>query len=160
MKCATVAVTFLILILGFRAQSDEKKLLTFDITVMGEMVDQAATAAGFRTLLFPREVHLGFKNLDASDGEKLFIYHGEFKSADEATRYFDWNIRRRAARAIKQGQKTNRDGNIVGRRAQFLGKSPGKTETWVVMWTEEAYFYAVHAPTLECALEVERLSQH
>lgn len=88
------------------------------------------------------------------------MYDGEFSTPDEAIRYFQWNIQQWAAPGITQGQKANRDGKTVGRRAQFLGKSQEKTKTWVVMWTEGAYFYTVHAPTIECALEIERLSQH
>jgi hypothetical protein len=92
--------------------------------------------------------------------ERNSLSDGEFKTANEATRYFAWNIRKNAARTIVQGNKVNLDGKIVGQRAVFLLKTHEKTKPWVVMWTEEAYFYAVYAPTLSCAEEVERQSRH
>ena len=157
MKFAFAAVTVFLAILIHAplAESDEKKPVTFSVTVMGEIIDRAATDAGFRTRLFPDEVHLGFKNLDASDGEKLVIRDGEFRTPDEAARYLD-----RAERVITNGKKVNDKGKTVGRRAEVLLKSDSKTKTWVVAWTEEAYFFAVYAPTLECALQVEKQSQH
>jgi hypothetical protein len=157
---AAVIVFIVILIHAPLAESDGKKPVTFNVTVMGEIVDRAATDAGFRTRLFPDEVHLGFKNLDASDGEKLVIRDGEFRTPDEAARYLDWSMQNRADRVIANGKKVNRQGKIVGRRAEVLLKSDSKAKTWVVAWTEEAYFFAVYAPTLECALQVEKQSQH
>ena len=162
MKFAFAALTVFIAILIHAplAESDGKKPVTFTVTGMGEIVDRAATDAGFRTRLFPDEVHLGFKKLDASHGEKLVIRDAEFRTPDEAARYLDWSVQNRADRVITNGKKVNREGTTVGRRAEMLLKSDSKTQTWVVAWTEEAYFFAVYAPTLECALQVEKQSHH
>lgn len=157
---AAVTVFVVIVIHAPLAESAEKKPLSFHINVMGEIVDRAATEAGFRTRLFPNEVHLGFKNLDASDGEEIFIWDGEFRTPDEAARYLDWSVQSRADRVITHGTKVNREGKTVGRRAEVLLRSDSKTKTWVVTWTEEAHFFAVYAPTLECALQIEKESQH
>ncbi len=43
---------------------------------------------------------MGFKRLDASDGEKLVIQDGEFRTPDEAGRYLDWSVQNRARRVI------------------------------------------------------------
>jgi hypothetical protein len=157
---AAFAVFIAILIHAPLAESDEKKPVTFNVTMMGEIVDRAAIDAGFRTRLFPDEVHLGFKKLDASDGQKLVIQDGEFRTPDEAARYLDWSVQNRADRVITNGKKVNREGKTVGRRTEVLLKSDSKTKTWMVAWTDEAYFFVIYAPTLECALQVEKQSQH
>ena len=125
------------------------------LTIMGEMEDAAATKAGFHTSYF-RTTHLGFHKYDASDGEKVDIYNGEFKNADEARRYFDWNLRNRAAQVVTQGNKLDLDGRIIGRRAEYLAKSETKEKAWIVMWTNGEHFHLVSAPTLECAVALEK----
>lgn len=102
---------------------------------------------------------MAFTYLDASDGEKVAIYHGEFRTADEANRYFDWYLKKRPAHVIKQEDRVGPDGKIVGRRAEFLLTSEGKVKTWAVMWTDGVHCIEVTAPSLECAQEVERQSK-
>ncbi len=135
--------------------SDETKPLTFSLTLMGEIEDTAATKAGFHTSYF-RTAHLGFSEFKASDGEKVVIHHGYFETADEARRFFDWTLEKRAAHVVRQGDKVDRHGKTVGQRAEYLLKSDSKTKTWVVMWTDGVSFSLVTAPTLECALELEK----
>jgi hypothetical protein len=121
--------------------------------MMGEIDDKAATDAGFRTSFFTY-APIGFTDLESSDGEKISVRSGYFNTADEARKYFDWNLER-AAHVVTQGDKTDRDGKTVGRRAELLLKSGQKT--WAaVMWTYGDMFRVVYAPTLDCALEVEK----
>jgi hypothetical protein len=158
-KHAIAVVAAVILLFTPHVDSGEKKTLTFTLTVRGEMEDGAATKAGFRTDLFDY-VHLSFTNYDASDGEKVIIYHGQFRTTDEAKRYFDWMFKRnkrKAAQVKSKGDKTDRDGKTVGRRAEFLLKDEEETE-WIVMWAQGVHFILISAPTIECAEEVERQS--
>ncbi len=152
MKCALAAIVAVILLLAPFAIPDGKKPLTFRVTLMGEIDDKEATEAGFRTSFF-NYAHLGFTDFEASDGEKISILSGYFKTANEANRYFDWNLKG-FSKVTTQGDKADHDGKTVGRRAELLMKS--KQKTWAVMWTNGQTFRVIYAPTLECALEVEK----
>ena len=149
----------LVLLLTSLAIGDEKQPLTFHPTIMGEMEDSAATKAGFRTSYF-RSTHLGFHKYDASDGEQAEIHNGDFVNADEARRYFDWNLENRTAQVLRQGDKPGPDGKTVGRRAEFLAKSETKEKIWGVMWTNGDQFHLITAPTLECARALEKLCRN
>lgn len=154
-KFAIAVITAVLLISALPALSDEKHMLTFTETVRGEMEDTAATKAGFRTVLFGF-AHLSFTSYDVSDGEKLFLSHGEFRSADEAKRYFDWMLKRQTAQSIQQGDKTDHDGNIIGRRAEFVLNSEDKEKAGIIIWTQGVHVILVSAPTLACVQEFER----
>ena len=155
MKQGIGAVLVAILLLPPFANPDEKKPLTFRLTLMGDIEDTTATEAGFHTS-YSRTTHLGLKTFEASDGEKLTIRDGQFATPGEAATYFEWNMRNRVSQVITQSDKTNRDRKTVGRRAEYLLESGDKTKTWVVMWTDGATFVAIYAPTLKCALEAEK----
>jgi len=127
--------------------------------MLGELEDTAATKVGFHTSHF-RTTHLGFHKYAASDGEQVDIYNGDFKNTAEARRYFDWNLRNRAAQVVRRGDKLNPDGKVIGRRAEYFAKSETKEKGWIVMWTDGEHFHLVSAPTLECALALERAVQH
>jgi hypothetical protein len=154
-KHSTSATVIIVLLLTSLAVGDEKKPLTFRVTIMGEFEDKAATEAGFHTSYF-RTAHLGFKQYEASDGEQVFSHDGDFTNASGARLYFDWNLKNRAAQVITQGNKSDRDGNAVGRRAEYVAKSQSKEKTWIVMWTDGEMFYSIEAPSLECALTLEK----
>ena len=155
MKHSIPAAVIVVLVLASLAVADDKPL-TFILTIMGEWEDKAATAAGFHTSHF-RTTHLGFRVYEASDGEKVVSHSGDFTGAGGARLYFDWSLKR-AAQVVRQGDKSDRDGNTVGRRAEFVAKSEGKEKTWIVMWTAGESFYSIEASTLECALALEKQS--
>jgi hypothetical protein len=159
MRHPVAAMVGVVLLLASLAVGDDKQPLTFHLTVMGEIEDTAATKAGFHTANF-RTTHLGFHKYEASDGEQVFIDNGDFKYADEAARYFDWTLEKKAAQVVTEEDKRGPDGKAVGRRAEFLAKSATKEKTWVVMWTEGERFHLISAPTLECALVLERQSRN
>jgi hypothetical protein len=158
-KPALAIITVSLALLSARANCDDKKPLTFEITMRGEIDDKAATDAGFRTTYFPY-AHLAFTNLRASDGEAAAIHRGYFKTADDARRYFDWNLDKRAGKIIARGDKPRSDGKPVERRAEYLLKSDKESRTWVVTWTDAEVVTIVYAPTLECALEIEKQSSN
>ncbi|HET9697466.1 MAG TPA: hypothetical protein VFP40_11410 [Terriglobales bacterium] len=157
MKRAITGVAVFILSFTFLAHADEKNPLTFTETMSGDFEDRESTKAGFHTYLHDH-VHLGFRNLDSSDGEKVTVYNAQFSTADEAERYFDWTLKKKAARIFKQENRNDRDGKSVGRRAEFLLKSDPKTKEWEVIWTDQFHFVLVSAPSLECAEEIYRQS--
>ncbi len=121
----SAAASVALLFLASLAAGDDKKTLTFSLTVMGEIEDTAATKAGFHTSHF-NTTHLGFHTYEASDGEKVFSHSGHFTDKFEAQRYYDWNLDHRAAEVVRRGDKPDRDGSAVGRRAEYLAKSDGK----------------------------------
>ncbi len=117
------------MLLAALAVAQERNPITFRLTLMGEIEDTAGTKAGFHTSYF-RTTHLGFNEYDASNGEKVAINNGEFTSAEEARRYFDWMLKSWAAESIRQGDKLNPDGKNVGRRAEFSVKSKKQKRTF------------------------------
>jgi hypothetical protein len=155
-KYPTAASVIVLVLLASFVVGQEKAPLTFSLTLMGEIEDKTATEAGFHTA-HSRTTHLGFKDFDASDGEKVSITNGTFMGTGEATQYFDWKLESWAAQIVTQGDKADRDGKTVGRRAEYLLKSKGKAKVWVVMWTDEESFHLINAPTLEGALALEKL---
>lgn len=157
MKHSFIGSVIVVLMLASLAVADENKPLTFRVTVMGEFEDKAATEAGFHTSYF-RTTHLGFNAYEASDGERVFIHFGDFTGAGGARLYFDWNLKNRAAKVIRQGDKLDRSGDTVGRRTAYVAKSEGKKKIWIVMWTDGESFHSIEAPTLGCALAFERQS--
>src|ERR1700722_9355467 len=114
---------------------------------MGESEDKAATEAGFHTSN-SRTTHLGVRVYEASDGEKVLSHSGDFTRAGGARLYFDWILKSRAAQVGSQNDRSDRDGNIVGRRAEYMVKPEGKTKIWIVMWTDGDFFQSIEAPTL------------
>ena len=157
MKRAIVIVAAAIQLFAISVRAEENKTPTFTVTVMGEMEDKAATKTGFRTYLFDY-AHLAFTNLDSSNGEKVTVYHAQFRRASEAERYFDWILKKDAAQIIRQEGKTDLEGKVVGRKAEFLLKSDGNVKEWEIMWTDNVHFILISAPTVECAEELERQS--
>ena len=89
-------------------------------------------------------------------GNKSSLIMATFKYADEAARYFDWTLAKKAAQVIKEEDKQGPDRKAVWRRTEFLAKSSTRAKTWVVMWTEGERFHLISAPTLEGALALER----
>ena len=156
MKYPTASSVIIVLVLASSFVGQESNPLPFDLTRMGEIEDNAGTQAGFRTS-HSRTTHLGFKEYEAPDGEKVVIQNGRFRNADEARRYFDWILGEWAAQAVVQGDKIDRDGKTVGRRAEYLAK-PGKSKArmWIVMWTDEESFHLINSPTLEYVIALER----
>jgi hypothetical protein len=152
----SIALTpIVVLVLASLAVGSENKPLTFDLTSMGESEDKEATEAGFHTSHF-RITHLGFRIYEASDGERVSSHSGDFTRAGGARLYFDWILKNRAAQVVRQNDKSDRDGNIVGRRAEYMAKSEAKTKIWIVMWTDGDFFRSIEAPTLESALALEK----
>jgi hypothetical protein len=69
-----------------------------------------------------------------------------------STGYGEW-----AAHVIVQGDKVNRDGQTVGRRAEYLAKQgKSKARMWIVIWTDEESFHLINSPTLDYVLALEK----
>jgi hypothetical protein len=129
------------------------KRLEFRIVMMGEMMDEEATKAGFRTPLFSDETRLGFTDFDASDGVRVHAEDGEFRTREEAKRYFDWKVAR-SAKILAQGIKTDSKGKSVGYRAEVL-LAPDQKES-AVMWTNGAMFRQIISKSLADAMELAK----
>jgi hypothetical protein len=129
------------------------KRLEFRIVMMGEMIDEEATKLGFRTPLFSDETCFGFTDFDASDGERMHAENGEFRTREEAKRYFDWKVAR-SARILVQGIKTDSKGKSVGYRAEVL-LAPDQKES-AVMWTNGAIFRQIISRSLADAMELAK----
>jgi len=132
-----------------RSASSEKKStgkrLEFRIVMMGEMIDEEATKAGFRTPLFSDGTHLGFTDFDASDGVRVH--------AEEAKRYFDREVAG-SSRILAQGKRTDPKGKSVGYRAEVL-LAPDQKES-AVMWTNGAMFRRIISKSLPDAMELAK----
>jgi len=102
--------------------------LRYESVMMGELVDQAGTKLGLRTV-GRSETTLGFTIFKASDGVRLTAKSGEFGSSSEAKRYFDLRLSR-CLKILKRGRKKEKGGRTVGDRAEVL--DPGATVLTVV----------------------------
>jgi hypothetical protein len=129
-----------------------RKRLEFHLLSLCDAIDADATKAGFRTALFSN-VHLGCSKFRAPDGEVLVEYDTEFRSADEAIRYLDWEVAR-SVKVIRRGVKLDRKGNSVGRRAEVELTSDQSYS--VLMWTHGAFFHLIQAKSRADAEELER----
>lgn len=128
------------------------KRLEFQVLAMGEIVDSEGTKAGFRTVPFSK-AHFGFTGFKASDGAKLTAMDGQFRSPEEAKRYFEWIVSR-CPKILKRGVKTDSKGKIVGYRAEVLLGVDQKQ--WAVIRTNGAMFFQIVSDSLADALEFER----
>lgn len=128
------------------------KPLTFQVTVMADGEDQDAAEAGFQTVHW-KGAHFGYNGYKASDGQRLSLKYGEFRTEDEARRYFEWSLEK-AAQVIKKGDRRDAKGKVVGLRAEVSLKS-GQA-AYAVMWTEGAIFREVSADDLAHAVALEK----
>jgi hypothetical protein len=131
----------------------------FDTVSVGEVIDDEGTKLGFKTSGMTETV-LGFTIFKASDGEKLTVKHGIFRSSEEAQRYFA-RMLADSAKISKQEQTLDKGGASVGWRAEVV-LAPEKfgSNSSAVMWTEGEHFrviiYRVHSD----ALELEKKYRH
>jgi hypothetical protein len=139
-----------------RSASPDKstgKRLEFRIVMMGEIIDEEATKAGFRTPLFSDETHLGFTDFEASNGETVHAEDCEFRSPEEAKRYFDWRVSR-SSKVLTQSIKADSKGKSVGFRAEVL-LAPDQKQS-AVMWTNGATFRQILSKSLADAMELAK----
>ena len=152
MKQAIISgAVVVILILASLAHSAAKRPLNFQTTARADGEDQEATEAGFQTLNWD-SAHFGYNRYKASDGQRLDSKYGDFRTEDEATRYFDWSVAK-AAQVITEGDTLDRKGNHVGRRAEVSLK-PDRS-SYAVMWTHGATFREILAADLAHAIALE-----
>lgn len=128
--------------------------LTFKNVSTGEMIDNEATDAGFESFEAGR-VKLAFTAFKASDGKVLTVQHGMFRTPDEASRYFHWMIEKRATDILSQGSKLDKDGGVIGVRAEVVVKLPSASSA--IMWTNSQHFFVIFSPSLSDAVELEEL---
>ena len=138
---------------GWSASSDKsaRKRLEFRLVALAESIDDEATKAGFRTVGDPN-THLGSSKFEASDGETLITFDGEFRSSDEAKRYFDLTLAR-SSKTLTRAIKTDPHGKSVGYRAEVL--LPGDPKESAVVWTNGVMFFEIIARSLADARELE-----
>jgi hypothetical protein len=145
---------------GRSTGSDKKSIdkhLEFHVVSMGSIIDQEATKAGFQTTLFRAGANFGFTVFEASDGNKLLVRDGRFRSPDEANRYFDWSLER-CSKVLERGVKLDSSRKPVGCRAEVL-LAPDQKQS-AVMWTSGPYFYQITSESLADALELEQSHSH
>jgi hypothetical protein len=116
------------------------------------MTDTEGTKAGFHTALFS-ETRFGFTAFEASDGEKLTAMDGQFRSPEEATRYFEWRVAR-CLKVLKRGVRTDSKGKLVGYRAEVL-LAPDQKQS-AVIWTDGGTYFEIFSSSLADALELEK----
>ena len=93
------------------------KRLEFQVLAMGEIVDSEGTKAGFRTVPFSK-AHFGFTGFKASDGAKLTAMDGQFRSPEEAKRYFEWIVSR-CPRSLSEALRLTQKGRSLGIEPKF-----------------------------------------
>jgi len=150
-KQTIAAITLLAFSLAAASANATGKMpLKFKIKTMAEGLDEAATEAGFHTES-SSDCRLGLTLYSASNGGGVEVRSAYFTTAEEASRYFQWNLER-AARVSEQGQNTNVNGKHFGRRAVLLLK----TNAWQVMLTGGNTFRSFTASNRQILLEFEK----
>lgn len=124
----------------------------FRVKSSGEITDLQATKSGFRTVR-SSVVHLGTTVIDAC-GETLTVQGGEFSSAQEAKRFFEWNMQR-ASRTVAQSTLMDSNGKLLGYRAELILNMDGRSCV-AIMWTSGARFKVILAPSFTNATELEK----
>lgn len=150
MKHKGTAIAMAVLLFVTVAFPAQRKQLHFEITVMGAVIDEAATEAGFHTQRWS-DCHLAVTSFKSSNGQGASVRSAYFETSDEATQYFEWSLRR-ATKVIEQADQTDRNGKRVGRRAVVL-VNPNQ---WVVMWTNAATVLSFASSELSVARELEK----
>jgi len=125
--------------------------LRFESVMMGELIDQAGTKLGLRTV-GRSETTLGFTIFKASNGVRLTAKSGEFGSPSGAKRYFDLTLST-SLKILKRGKKKDKSGKTVGFRAEVLDPR-GKVLS--VVWTSGAWFHEISSGSLRDNLELEK----
>lgn len=128
-----------------------RKRLEFRLVAMADWIDDEATKAGFRTV-GSQHTQFGSSEFEASDGETLIAYDGEFRSSDEAKSYFDWTLAK-TSKTLPRAVKADPHGKSVGFRAQVLLPSDRKESA--VVWTNGVMFFEIIARSLADARELE-----
>jgi len=135
---------------GLQGNASDKKPLKFEIKIMADGWDEAATEAGFRTE-WSEDCHLGITAYTASTGGGVEVRSAYFATPEEANRYFEWNLGR-AAKVIEQRRITNINGKHSERRAVVISK----TKSWQLMLTGGSTFRVFTGSDRKILLEFEK----
>jgi hypothetical protein len=103
-------------------------------------------------------VDLGFTVYKAADGVSLTVVYNDFDGASQASAFFEKELVR-AAKVLSRGQKTDRDGKIVGERAEIHLAKPNE-ELNAVMWTDGRKFHEIQSTSLQDILALEKVYKY
>jgi hypothetical protein len=101
---------------------------------------------------------LGFTVYEASDGISLTVSYNDFKDASEASAFFERRLVR-AAKVLRRGQKIDRDGKIVGERAEIRLPQPNETLS-AAMWTDGRKFHEIKSISLHDVRALEKVYRY
>jgi hypothetical protein len=113
MKIVIVGISAIALLVGIPATCSDKKPLTFQITLMAEIEDTNVAKAGFHTH------HFGSTGFKGSNGASLTLTYGDFKDADEARRFLEWNAQK-AFKVLSQETKIDGRRKPIEYRAELI----------------------------------------
>ena len=88
----------------------------------------------------------------------MTIIYNNFGATDRASAFFE-NELARAAKLIKRGEKVDREGKIVGERAEILLPKPNEQVT-AVLWTDGRKFHEIQSTSLKDILELEKIYKY
>jgi len=125
--------------------------LSFESVMMGELVDQAGTKLGLRTV-GRSETILGSTIFKAPNGVRLTAKSGEFGSPSQAKRYFDERLSR-SLKILKWGTKKDKGGKTVGLRAEVLDPD---SKVLTVVWSSGSWFHEISSSSLRDDLQLEK----
>jgi hypothetical protein len=118
---------------------------------MGELSDEELRPLDLLGL----NTDFGFTGIEASDGQRLTMTDGTFDSLADTRRYFDWKVQQ-SFKVLKQGDQTDRNGNVTGARAEVVLESGNLGQTMsAVFWTAGTTFRSIISWSLADALELE-----
>jgi len=100
--------------------------------------------------------HLAFRSYKSADGTLVTVIHTEFKSPVAAQEFFERQIVK-AARVHAKGVKTNRQGAVVGKRAEMeLDSGRPNVPFHAILWTNGTDFFRVQSMSAKDTAEFEK----
>lgn len=105
-------------------------------------------------------IPMGFSSFVAPDGIGLFVMYLRQDDLDLAAEAFRQELGK-AINVTKRGQKKDRNGKIVGDRAEILTPAaPPRTPDHAVIWTDGPTFHMIASSSLQDVLGLEKVYGH
>jgi hypothetical protein len=116
--------------------------IEFKNTAMGEVFDGDG-------------VHLGITSVTGSDGSKLTVLYGGFRTPDAAKNYLEKRIAK-AAKLVERKQKVDSNGKTVGERAEILLRLDDGKAIPAILRTDGPEFHEFNSSSRDSLLQLEK----
>lgn len=100
---------------------------------------------------------LGYTTFSAPDGNKVRVLYLMHRSSKDALEAFNQELKR-AAKIVNLGDKKDRKGAVLGKRAEILVPTNKlRSSVPAVIWTSQDAFYEITSDSLRDVLKLEEV---